>query len=244
MTEKTKLQKRDINNPMYENEKNIIFTDRSVNSVRLFLKSCRKFKPLTTEAEYELWCHMQNGSKQAREKLINANLRYVVTVAKKYVGSKAPFEDLIQAGCEGLVKAVDKFDATIGYRLISYATWYIKNEVRKTAYDYLHNKCVSLDEPLYADDNDSPTLKDNLYERPCQSTDWNLRYREALETLKRRADERQYGLGRLTAELHQMLIDGYTTTDFARRHRLSEAHMTRLLTILREESGSLSPLAA
>ena len=224
--------------------KKIIYTDRSNANVKFILSSMRPSEPLTTEQEYDLWQRMSCGSEKAREQLIFANLRYVITIAKKYIASKASLDDLIQSGNEGLVRAVDKFDASLGYRFISYATWYIENEVRKTAYGYRRNKCVSLDEPLYADDDDSPTLKDNLYERPCQSTDWNLRYREALETLKRRADERQYGLGRLTAELHQMLIDGYTTTDFARRHRLSEAHMTRLLTILREESGSLSPLAA
>lgn len=87
-------------------------------------------------------------------------------------------------------------------------------------------------------DDGSLTLKDNLCARPCQSTDWNLRYRDALETLKRRAEERQYGLGRLTAELHQMLLDGYTTSDFARSHKLTESQMKRLFAILHEEAAS------
>ena len=229
---------------MYRNGKNFSFTDRSVDSVNLFLSSIRQSEPLTTEAEYDLWCRMQNGSKSAREKLIFANLRYVVSVAKQYLASKAPFEDLIQAGCEGLVRAVNKFDASLGYRLISYATWHIENEVRKAAYDYIRHSHSSLDEPLYADDKDGETHTDYLEARPCQSTDWNLRYRDALEALKRRAEDRQYGLSHLTAELHQMLLDGYTTSDFARRHHLSESQMTRLLTILREESGSFYRLAA
>ena len=91
---------------------------------------------------------------------------------------------------------------------------------------------------------DGETHADYLEGKPCQSTDWNLRYRDALEALKRRAEDRQYGLSHLTAELHQMLLDGYTTSDFARRHHLSESQMTRLLTILREESGSFYRLAA
>lgn len=225
-------------------QKQIVFTDRSNDNVNYILSSIRPSMPLTTEQEYDLWQRMRCGSKTAREQLIVANLRYVVTIAKKYVGSKASLDDLIQSGNEGLVRAVDKFDASLGCRLISYATWYIENEVRKTAYDYLRNKCVSLDEPLSPDEDNSPTRKDYLYARPCQSTDWNLRYRDALESLKRRAEERQYGLGRLTAELHQMLLDGYTTSDFARRHKLTESQMNRLFTILHEEAASFLPMAA
>ena len=225
-------------------QKQIVYTDRSNENVNYILSSIRPSEPLTTEQEYDLWERMRSGSEQAREQLIFANLRYVVTIAKKYVGSKASLDDLLQSGNEGLVRAVDKFNASFGYRLISYATWYIENEVRKTAYDYLRNKCVSLDEPLYADDDDNPTRMDYLCARPCQSTDWNLRYRDALEHLKRRAEERQYGLGRLTAELHQMLLDGYNTSDFARSHKLTESQMKRLFAILHEEASSLLTMAA
>jgi RNA polymerase sigma factor (sigma-70 family) len=223
--------------------KKIIYTDRSNANVKFILSSIRSSEPLTTEQEYDLWQRMSCGSEKAREQLIFANLRYVITIAKKYIASKASLDDLIQSGNEGLVRAVDKFDASLGYRFISYATWYIENEVRKTAYGYLRNKCVSLDKPLGTDD-DSPTRKDYLCARPCQSTDWNLRYRDALERLKRHAEERQYGLGRLTAELHQMLLEGYTTSDFARRHRLTESQMNRLLTILREEADGSLHIAA
>ena len=224
--------------------KKIIYTDRSNDNVKFILSGIRPSEPLTTEQEYDLWQRMCGGSEKAREQLIFANLRYVVTIAKKYIGSKASLDDLIQSGNEGLVRAVDKFDASLGYRLISYATWSIENEVRKTAYGYLRNKCVSLDKPLHRDGDDGSTKMDYLRARPCQSADWNIRYREALETLKRRAEDRQYGLSRLTAELHQMLLEGYTTSDFAHRHHLSESQMTRLLNILREESGPSYRLAA
>ena len=107
---------------MYRNGKNITFIDRSVECVNLYLHNIRKAKPLTNEAEYEFWLSMQQGSSSAREQLIFANLPYVVSVAKKYLPSGAALEDLIQAGNEGLVRAVDKFDASLGYRLISFAT--------------------------------------------------------------------------------------------------------------------------
>ena len=216
--------------------KRIIFTDRSIRSVDTFLREIEHSKPLTSEEEYNLWSHMQNGSRSAREQLIFANLRFVVSVAKSFLPSGAAFEDLIQAGNEGLVQAVDKFNATLGFRFISFATWFVKNEVRKAAYNYIRHNHTSLDAPISSDEADGDTRIDRLYAHPCQYADWNLRYRDALEDLKNRMDRRFYGLGSLVGQLHQMLLEGYTTSDFARRHRLNEQQMNRLLTILREEA--------
>lgn len=217
----------------------LVFTDRSIRSVDNYLSEISPYKPLTTEQEYKLWILMQYGDEKARERLICANLRYVVKTAKKYLGAKAPFEDLIQAGNEGLVKAAMTFDASLGYHFISYATWFVENEVRKVAYDYIEHKVKSLDAPRRVGKEDGLQLVDCIYARPCQSTDWNLRYHETLVELKHRAEERQCGFGALTAELHQMLANGYTTSDFARKHHLNEKQMTRLLTVLREEATTL-----
>ena len=222
---------------MYLNGKNISFTDRSNDCVKNYLKNINCSTPLTTEEEYDLWLRMQQNSRQARNQLIFANLRYVVSIAKKYLRSGAEFADLIQAGNEGLVRAVDKFDASRGYRLISFATWYIENEVYKAAYNYIRHDVISLDEPFDAEDERGGTLMDNLVSYPSESTDWNLRYYDALNSLKAKAEKRQYGLGRLTVELHDILLKGYTTSDFAHKHRLNESQMTRLLTILSEETG-------
>lgn len=221
----------------------IIFTDRSIRSVDRFLKEISRFKPLTTEEEYRLWSLMQQGDKHAREQLICANLRYVVKVAKKYFWQGVPFEDLIQAGCEGLVRAASQFDASLGYRFISYATWFVEYEVKKTAKDYEFHKGESLDTPLYPNETDGPQAVDCICGWSCQSTDWNQRYHDTLVELKLRADKRQFGFGALTAELHQMLSAGYTTSDFARKHRLNEKQMARLLSVLREEAAALCPAA-
>ena len=229
---------------MYLKGKNITIIDHSVNSVERILKDLRKCKPLTPEQEQEVWLDIQQGSKKAFDRLVRSNMPYAMSIAKKYMVSGARLEDLFQAGCEGLVIAAYKFDATFGCRFISFATWYVENEVRKAAYDYINHDIDSLDEPIDAEEPDGDTYLDRLTARPCQSTDWNLRYRDALEDLKRRAEERQFGLGRLTAELHQMLLDGYSTNDFARKHRFTEKHMTRLLNTLREEAGLPLPQAA
>ena len=228
---------------MYKNGKNIIFIDRCVESVNLYFSSIKKAKSLSNEKEYNLWLSMQQGSSSAREQLIFANLPYVVSVAKKYLPSGAALEDLIQAGNEGLVIAVDKFDASLGFRLISFATWFIENEVRKAAYGYIRHNADSLDVSICVE-KEEDTLANRVKAHPSQSTDWNLRYRNALQALKERLDKRMFGLGRLTGKLHQMLLDGYTTSDFARKHRLSERQMNRLLTLIREEADPLLKMAA
>ena len=228
---------------MIRKDERLVFTDRSIRSVDSYLSEISPYKPLTTNDEYKLWILMQYGDEKARERLICANLRYAVKAAKKYLGSKAPLEDLIQAGNEGLVKAAMTFDASRGYRFISYATWFVENEVRKAANDYMLHKGKSLDTPLCQGKEDGPQVIDCIYARPYQSTDWNLRYHETLVELKRRAEERQFGFGALTDELHQMLTAGDTTSDFARKHHLNEKHMTRLLNVLREEATTLRPAA-
>lgn len=120
---------------MYQNGKNISFTDRSNGSVDMFLHDIRYSEPLTTAEEYDLWQLMRQGNEHARNQLINSNLRYVVTIAKKYLISGTAFEDLLMAGSLGITLAADLFDASLGYRFISYATWYIESEIRKVAYE-------------------------------------------------------------------------------------------------------------
>ena len=140
------------------------FTDRSVDSVNHYLNDInrRKFEPLSNQEEHDLGIRAMQGNKEARERLINANLRYVVSVAKRYQSSEASFEDLIQAGNEGLVKAVDRFDPTLNLRLISYATWYIQNEVRKTAYAHMLRDKPQLDD--YVDDDKQQTRRIDFIE--------------------------------------------------------------------------------
>ena len=229
---------------MYQKGKNITIIDHSVNCVETILAKLRKCKPLSTEQEYNLWLLIKQGSKCAFDSLVESNMLYVMHIAKQYLPSGAALEDLFQAGCEGLVIAAHKFDASLGYRFISFATWYVENEVRKAAYDYINHNANSLDVPIDAEDEQGDTRLDNLMAHPSESADWNLRYRDALNNLKSKMEERQYGLGRLTAELHEMLLKGYTTADFAHKHHLNEMQMKRLLTILREEATPLLSFAA
>lgn len=227
---------------MYQNGRNITFTDRSNSSVNMFLKDISKSQPLTNKQEYDLWFLMRQGHKQARDKFIYANLRYVVTVAKKYLASGAAFEDLIMAGSLGITIAADKFDATLGYRFISFATWYIECEVRKAAYDHLkHNSTTtSLDEPIYSDEESSGTIIDRLPSSYTSSADWHVRYDDMLNALTRGLDRQYYeGTGDMLSDYLTMLSKGYTTTDFAQKYRLSEQQMKHFLNIVSSESNRI-----
>ena len=232
---------------MYHNGKKIIFTDRSNSSVDMFLRDIRKSEPLSSAEEHELWRLMRQGCQRARDKFIYANLRYVVTVAKKYLASGTALEDLIMAGSLGIIKAADMFDASLGYRFISYATWYIECEVRKTARDHLKHKCftVSLDESISPDEDDSDTLMNRLHSSSDASPDWQVRYDDTLNVLKRGLDKHCWlGSGEMLDDYLSMMEKGLTTSDFAQKYRLTDQQMQRFLNMVRTESRHYLKAAA
>ena len=99
--------------------------------VRMYLKEIGKVPLLSTEQEVELAKRVEAGDEEAKKQLTEANLRLVVSIAKKYVGRGMPFLDLIQEGNMGLMKAVDKFDYTKGYKFSTYATWWIRQAITR-----------------------------------------------------------------------------------------------------------------
>ena len=99
--------------------------------VRMYLKEIGNVPLLTTEQEVELAKRVEAGDEEAKKQLTEANLRLVVSIAKKYVGRGMPFLDLIQEGNLGLMKAVDKFDYTKGYKFSTYATWWIRQAITR-----------------------------------------------------------------------------------------------------------------
>ena len=140
------------------NSNNTMFIDRSNYCISILMEDVKKYDVLTSEQERELCERMKTGSKSARDKLINSNLRFVISKAREYLWSGVDFEDLFQAGTIGLMEAVDRYDATKDVKLLSYASHWIECELLKAVKDHSKHKCDrSVDDTLGAD-IDSRTL--------------------------------------------------------------------------------------
>src|SRR5947209_18498874 len=105
------------------------------DAVRAYLREIGKVRLLTAAQEVELAQAMEGGSVEARHHLMEANLRLVVSIAKKYANRGLPLLDLIQEGSLGLIRAVDKFDYRRGYKFSTYATWWIRQAVTRAIAD-------------------------------------------------------------------------------------------------------------
>ena len=103
--------------------------------VKVYLKEIGRVPLLTGEEEVDLAIRMANGDEEARMRLAEANLRLVVSIAKRYVGRGMQFLDLIQEGNLGLIKAVEKFDHTKGFKFSTYATWWIRQAITRAIAD-------------------------------------------------------------------------------------------------------------
>ncbi len=99
------------------------------SALKKYLDEIKDTKPLSKEEEAELAQRIQNGDEKAKEELITANLKFVVSVAKNYQHRGLDLDDLISEGNSGLVKAAERFDGTKGYKFISYAVWWIRESI-------------------------------------------------------------------------------------------------------------------
>jgi RNA polymerase primary sigma factor len=103
----------------------------TTDALQLFLNEAGKYKLLTAAEEVELAKRIERGDKEAKDLMINSNLRLVVSIAKKYQGHGISLLDLIQEGIIGLIRAVEKFDWRRGYKFSTYATWWIRQAVQR-----------------------------------------------------------------------------------------------------------------
>lgn len=110
-------------------KKKVVIDDFDEQQKRYF-DEISKTKPLTREEEFELWKdYRENGSIESRNKLVEANLKFVATIANSYRGRGLSYSDLIAEGNIGLIRAMDKFEATRGYKVISYSVWWIRQSI-------------------------------------------------------------------------------------------------------------------
>ncbi len=125
----------DVKEPAAATEIDKIIEGSTDDSVKMYLKDIGKVSLLSAEEEVYLAQAMQEGDEDAKKKLSEANLRLVVSIAKRYVGRGMQFLDLIQEGNLGLMKAVEKFDYTKGFKFSTYATWWIRQAITRAIAD-------------------------------------------------------------------------------------------------------------
>ncbi len=113
-----------------------VLTEGTVSDpVRMYLKEIGRIPLLTFEQEIELAKRVEKGDREAKKKIINSNLRLVVSIAKKYVGRGLTLLDLIQEGNQGLIRAVEKYDWRRGFKFSTYATWWIRQSITRAIAD-------------------------------------------------------------------------------------------------------------
>ena len=101
------------------------------DSLQLFMNEISRYPLLTAREEVELAKRIERGDREAKDRMINSNLRLVVSIAKRYRAPDLPLVDLVQEGILGLIRAVDKFDWRLGYKFSTYATWWIRQAVQR-----------------------------------------------------------------------------------------------------------------
>lgn len=104
-------------------------TPKSKQSIEKYLEEIGGFSPLPPQEEIDLARRIRKGDEEALDKLVKANLRFVISVAKEYQGQGLPLQDLISEGNLGLIKAAQRFDETRGFKFISYAVWWIRQSI-------------------------------------------------------------------------------------------------------------------
>jgi RNA polymerase primary sigma factor len=117
-------------------------TNRDSATIEKYFNEISKVELLTPDEEVDLARRIKQGDQQALEKLVKANLRFVVSVAKQYHHSKVPLNDLINEGNLGLIKAARMFDETKGFKFISYAVWWIRQSIMQALAD--HSRLVRI----------------------------------------------------------------------------------------------------
>jgi RNA polymerase primary sigma factor len=187
------------------------------DTLRLYLKEISQFPQLTPEEEKELGARAQKGDEEAVRKLIEANLRFVVSMAKKYARSGYPLHELINEGNLGLIEAVSRFDPNRGVRFITYASWWIRQAILAAIayYGQVFRLPPKLKHELYRFDSKVANLAQELGHRPS-------------------VDEISKGLGMKEEDVRDMM-EG-TPTEVSLDTPIGENNEMRLEDLIRDQN--------
>jgi RNA polymerase primary sigma factor len=203
--------------------------EMSTDALQLFLKDIGKVGLLTAAREVELAKRFEAGDERAKQEMIEANLRLVVSIAKRYRNQGLPFLDLIQEGTIGLVRAVEKFDWRRGYKFSTYATWWISQAVTRAVADKgrtirmpvhivdKHNKIVRTERKLRAELRRDPSTLEIAVDLdiPLAEVERIMRSAQVPVSLERPVgDEEETEFGQLLTDEHSPLPEDVADTTF------------------------------
>jgi RNA polymerase primary sigma factor len=203
-------------------EENEQTSDVVIDALQLFLKDIGKVELLTAAQEVELAKRIERGDHRAKQAMVEANLRLVVSIAKRYRNQGLPFLDLIQEGTIGLVRAAEKFDHRMGFKFSTYATWWIRQAVARALADKARtirmpvhvveklNKIVRAERKLRSELGREPTAAEIARETDLAASDVEQTRRSAQEPVsleKRVGDEDGAEIGDLLTDASRSLPD-------------------------------------
>ena len=214
-----------------KNQKNVVFTDCSDNSINILFKDIRKYPVLKDEEEKDVLDRLSKGDMKAREKLINSNLRLVMSKAKQYAWTGMSQVDLFQFGAIGLTEAVNRYDPEKGNCFLAYAIYWIDCELMKATKEYTRNTPkVSLDDRAYSDKDSTCTHGDLISADHQYNADWNIRYEQAMDSMKARVSREFFPQGAdIWADYVMMKEQGYALHDIAQKYKLTEEKVKSLI---------------
>ena len=192
----------DIENEEELSDEDLAITPENVDafaddSVRLYLREIGKIPLLTPEEEADLAQRIIKGDKKAKDKMVESNMRLVVSIAKRYGGRGLDFLDLIQEGNTGLLRAVEKFDPSKGFKFSTYATWWVRQAITRAIADQARtiripvhmvetiNKVLRTTRKLTTDLNREPTIEEianELHMEP-EKVDYVMRIKQDIASL-------------------------------------------------------------
>ena len=222
-----------------KNCKSVVFTDCSTRTMKQILSSIRKNKPLTKDEEHDLWEKMKAGSMAARDLLIKANQGFVMSRAKQWTWTGMEQEDLFQIGTMGLIEATDRFDASTGNSLISYAVWWIDCELKKAVTNHLkYSTKLHLEDKAFAVDDCDLTLQDMQVADYEYDADWDIRYDTAFKEIKAMVEKKFFAEAANLWEDHLVMRElGYTISDVAKRYNVTEERAKDLIKKINQYLG-------
>jgi RNA polymerase sigma factor (sigma-70 family) len=213
-----------------KNQKNVVFTDRSDNSINILFKDIRKYPLLKDDEEKELLDRLSKGNMKAREKLINSNLRLVMSMAKQYAWTGMSQGDLFQFGAIGLTEAVNRYDPEKGNCFLAYAIYWIDCELKKAVTEHIKQTHVSLGDKAYPDEDSTCTLADLISAGSEYNADWNIRCEQAIDSMKAKVKSKFFPQAAdLWVDYVMMKAQGYALHDIAQKYKLTEEIVKSLI---------------